>query len=130
SGEWRVATACAQAVFRVGVVRATDAPTRKILRIFRPPHKGGGETPELLRRVGALLRTKPRVDVGDAAAQLLERLVDVDLLALQRVDALGELFAAVHGLRDAAVMDAVEIEDLADLGERKADAPSAQDEDD
>src|SRR5262249_51032676 len=76
------------------------------------------------------LRGEMRVDVGDAAAKLLERLVDVDLLLLQGVDALGELLAAVHELGHATVMEPVEIEDLADLGEREPDPAAAQDQDD
>ena len=63
-------------------------------------------------------------------AQLLERLVDVDLLPLQRVDALGEFLARVHELRHRRRHGRVEIEDLADLGEREADAAAAQDQDD
>jgi len=82
---------------------------------------------QLLRRLG--VRDAAGVDVGDALAQLLERLVDIDLLALQRVDALGEFLAGVDKLRIGIVVT-IETEDLADLGEREADASSAQDQDD
>src|ERR1700749_1000413 len=70
------------------------------------------------------------VDLDDAAAKLLERLRDVDLLLLQRRDALGELLARVNELVHAAVVNAIEIEDAADFREREPAPASAQDEND
>ncbi len=69
------------------------------------------------------------VDRRDALAQLLERLVDIDLLPLQHIDALGEFLARVHELHITAIV-AVEVENLADFREREADAAPAQDQDD
>ena len=44
-------------------------------------------------RVLALLRSEARVDVCHTLAQLLQGFVDIDLLAFQRLDALGEFLA-------------------------------------
>ena len=82
-------------------------------------------------RSGELALGDGVVDRGDAAAQLDQRILDVDLLALELVQLLLELLARVQRLRHAAVVvRVVEIEDLADLGEAEADAAAAQDQDD
>src|SRR5215472_1247275 len=70
------------------------------------------------------------VDGADRTAEFAEGLFDVDLLPLECRNTFLELLSRVQDLRPAAVMHVVEVEDLADLGERKADAASAQDEND
>jgi len=64
----------------------------------------------------------------DRAVQLDERFLDVLLLALESIDALGELRPGVDVLLGAAIAAIVEIQDLADFGEAEADAAATQDE--
>src|SRR5476651_2614868 len=70
------------------------------------------------------------VDRSDGAAQFGQRLFDIDLLPFELVQLFIELLARMQGLAHAMVLGIVQIEDLADLSEGKADPASAQDKDD
>jgi len=68
------------------------------------------------------------LDHGEAELQFGQRLFGIDALALKAGDAFGEFLFGVLKLRGAAVAGIVEVENLADLGKREADAPAAQNE--
>ena len=60
--------------------------------------------------------------------QHLDRLIDLAALGLEGLDALLELAQGLGVLGDQIVVALIEIEDVADLGQRQADMLAAQDE--
>src|SRR5579871_688931 len=107
-------------------MRAKPAPLRMISCSGGVlPRRGCGQL-----RAGAVRLREALIDRRDRAPKFLERLFDVDFLALQRGHALFELLARMEGLRlSTVVMQIIEIENLANFSQRKADAAPAQDQD-
>jgi len=67
------------------------------------------------------------LDHGDEPVELVDRGVDVDLLLLQGLHARAAFLKRHAALREAAVAEIVEIDHLANVGEREADPLAAQD---